>query len=132
PPRRRLGRPAHPDRDALRRRHGPPLGDAAGDRQRALRRRPRRRRDGGRVLAGRLHGLSDCERPGPPARERKAGELVMGFVKRHKVLSFFAVYIGGVVAIVAATGWHRVSNSAFQPQNEFKLDKWIDLGPFSI
>src|SRR5205823_11388926 len=27
---------------------------------------------------------------------------------------------------------HRTSNTAFQPQNEFKLDKWIDLGPFSI
>ncbi len=51
---------------------------------------------------------------------------------KQKLLAFLGVYIGGVVVIVAATGWHRTSNDAFQPQNEFKLDNWIELGAFSI
>jgi F-type H+-transporting ATPase subunit a len=50
---------------------------------------------------------------------------------KRKVLLGFAIYIAGMVAIVAATGWHRVS-STFQPQNEFKLDSWVNLGVFSI
>jgi F-type H+-transporting ATPase subunit a len=51
---------------------------------------------------------------------------------KQKVLLFFGVYIAITIAIVAATGWNRTSNDAFQPQNEFKLDAWIDLGTFSI
>jgi F-type H+-transporting ATPase subunit a len=51
---------------------------------------------------------------------------------KQKVLLFFGVYIAVTIVIVIATGWHRTSNDAFQPQNEFKLDNWIDLGPFSI
>ncbi|MDX6641529.1 MAG: F-type H+-transporting ATPase subunit a, partial [Solirubrobacteraceae bacterium] len=51
---------------------------------------------------------------------------------KQKVLLGFAIYILVTIVIVLATGWHRTSNSAFQPQNEFKLDNWIDLGPFSI
>jgi F-type H+-transporting ATPase subunit a len=51
---------------------------------------------------------------------------------RQKLLAFAAVYIGGVIAIVAATGWHRTSNDAFQPQNEFKLDTWFSVGPLDV
>jgi F-type H+-transporting ATPase subunit a len=52
--------------------------------------------------------------------------------RKQKILLFFGIYIAITIAIVAATGWHRTSNDEFQPQNEFKLDNWIDLGPFSI
>jgi F-type H+-transporting ATPase subunit a len=52
--------------------------------------------------------------------------------RKQKFLLFFGVYIAVTIVIVIATGWHRTSNDAFQPQNEFKLDNWIDLGPFSI
>ena len=51
---------------------------------------------------------------------------------KTKVFLGFGVYVLITIIIVLATGWHRTSNDAFQPQNEFKLDKWIDLGPFSI
>jgi F-type H+-transporting ATPase subunit a len=51
---------------------------------------------------------------------------------RQKLLAGLGVYIGGVIVIVAATGWHRTSNEAFQPQNEFKLDTWFSIGPLNF
>jgi F-type H+-transporting ATPase subunit a len=51
---------------------------------------------------------------------------------KQKFLLFFGLYIAVTVIIVAATGWHRTTNDEFQPQNEFKLDDWVDLGVFSI
>jgi F-type H+-transporting ATPase subunit a len=52
--------------------------------------------------------------------------------RKQKVLAFFGVYILGVIAIVAATGWHRTANNAYHPQNEFKLDTWFSIGPFDF
>jgi len=52
--------------------------------------------------------------------------------RKQKIWLFFGIYIGVTILIAAITGWHRTSNDDFQPQNEFKLDNWIDLGPFSI
>ena len=35
--------------------------------------------------------------------------------------------------VVAVFGWSRLDNNEFQPQNEFKLDTWVNLpGPFDI
>jgi F-type H+-transporting ATPase subunit a len=35
--------------------------------------------------------------------------------------------------VVAVFGWSRVDNEEFQPQDEFKLDTWVNLpGPFDI
>jgi F-type H+-transporting ATPase subunit a len=51
---------------------------------------------------------------------------------KQKVLAGFGVYILGVIVIVAATGWHRTANTAFHPQNEFKLDTWFSVGPFAF
>ncbi len=42
------------------------------------------------------------------------------------------IWIGGVVLLVVIYGFHGERNQAFEPQNEFKLDNWIDLGIFSI
>ena len=41
------------------------------------------------------------------------------------------VYLGGLILLIAVFGFkgHRTT---FQPQNEFKLDNWVDLGIFSI
>jgi F-type H+-transporting ATPase subunit a len=48
---------------------------------------------------------------------------------KRKVLLGILFYLGITVLIVALTGWHRTSNSSFQPQNEFKLDTWFSIGP---
>jgi F-type H+-transporting ATPase subunit a len=38
-----------------------------------------------------------------------------------------------LLLVVAIFGWARVDNEEFQPQNEFKLDTWVNLpGPFDI
>jgi F-type H+-transporting ATPase subunit a len=48
---------------------------------------------------------------------------------RNKILlAAFGIYFLGMVAIVAVFGFTRRDNEEFQPQNEFKLDTWID-GP---
>jgi F-type H+-transporting ATPase subunit a len=45
----------------------------------------------------------------------------------------FALYLLGLIAIVAIFGFTRQDNEEFQPQNEFKLDTWVNLpGPFDI
>jgi F-type H+-transporting ATPase subunit a len=50
---------------------------------------------------------------------------------KRKLLLAGAIYVGGLIVIIAATGWHT-AKSGFQPQNEFKLDNWVNLGIFSI
>jgi F-type H+-transporting ATPase subunit a len=52
---------------------------------------------------------------------------------RKILLWSFALYLIGLVAIIAIFGFKRQDNNEFQPQNEFKLDTWINLpGPFDI
>jgi F-type H+-transporting ATPase subunit a len=43
-----------------------------------------------------------------------------------------AVWLGGVVVLAVIYGIHGTRNTTFEPQNEFKLDPWINLGIFSI
>jgi F-type H+-transporting ATPase subunit a len=51
---------------------------------------------------------------------------------RRKVWLSIGVYIGGMIIFVAAFGG-GTKNEEYQPQNEFKLEPWIDLpGPFDI
>jgi F-type H+-transporting ATPase subunit a len=51
---------------------------------------------------------------------------------KQKVFLGVGAWLGGTILIAVITGWNRTSNEHFQPQNEFKLDNWIDLGAFSI
>jgi F-type H+-transporting ATPase subunit a len=53
---------------------------------------------------------------------------------RRKILfGVLAFYVLSLVAIVAIFGFTRRDNEEFQPQNEFRLDSWVDLpGPFDI
>jgi F-type H+-transporting ATPase subunit a len=54
-----------------------------------------------------------------------------GLTTKQKLLLLAVIYVGGLIGIVAATGW-KTRRSNFQPQNEFKLDSWVNLGIFSI
>ena len=52
---------------------------------------------------------------------------------RKILLGVLGVYLFSIVAIVVIFGFKRNDNDEFQPQNEFKLDTWIDLpGPLDI
>jgi F-type H+-transporting ATPase subunit a len=52
---------------------------------------------------------------------------------RRKVLFGIAgVYLGSLLLAVLIFGFTRTDNDEFQPQNEFKLDTWVELGPFDI
>jgi len=53
--------------------------------------------------------------------------------KRKILLGAAAAYVGILALIVIIFGFKRVDNDEFKPQNEFKLDSWIDLpGPMDF
>lgn len=53
--------------------------------------------------------------------------------QRRKILfGAFGIYIGLIALVVLIFGWSRRDNEEFQPQNEFELDPWIELGPFDF
>ena len=53
--------------------------------------------------------------------------------KRRKIiLAVAAVYVLGIIALIAANGVKGSKNTSFQIQNEFKLTDWVSLGIFSI
>jgi F-type H+-transporting ATPase subunit a len=67
---------------------------------------------------------------GPPSSG--AQKRTPRFSTKQKLLALLAVYILGMVVIVVATGVSGTRNTAFEPQNEFKLENWVDLGVLSI
>ncbi|HYM56735.1 MAG TPA: F0F1 ATP synthase subunit A [Solirubrobacteraceae bacterium] len=53
--------------------------------------------------------------------------------RRKLLLALLGAYILAIAGIVAIFGFTRRDNTEFQPQNEFKLDTWVDLpGPLDI
>ena len=54
-----------------------------------------------------------------------------GSIKR-KLLLVLGVYLAGLIALIAIYGFKGTRNEAFKPQNEFKLENWVNLGIFSI
>jgi F-type H+-transporting ATPase subunit a len=52
---------------------------------------------------------------------------------RTKVLLGIAgFYVLSLILVVVIFGFTRRDNEEFQPQNEFKLDTWVNLGPLDI
>jgi F-type H+-transporting ATPase subunit a len=76
--------------------------------------------------AGSIQAAGALPEPGVP--EGKKG----GTSLRTKVLIGLGVWLGGTIALVAIAGFSGTRNTAFEPQNEFKLDSWVSLGVFSI
>jgi len=76
-------------------------------------------------------GRSPAAAPPPastPANGRPDGR---SSVKRRLLIAL-GVYLGGLVALVAIYGFKGTRNEIYKPQNEFKLESWINLGAFSI
>ena len=59
------------------------------------------------------------------------GEQRPGRLKRLLLIAF-GVYIFGLIALIVIYGFKGTRNESFKPQNEFKLESWVDLGVFSI
>jgi F-type H+-transporting ATPase subunit a len=51
---------------------------------------------------------------------------------KRTLLILAAIYVLGLVALIAIFGFHGTRNKVFEPQNEFKLENWVNLGVFSI
>jgi F-type H+-transporting ATPase subunit a len=54
-----------------------------------------------------------------------------GSVKRA-LLILLGIYLGGLIALIAIYGFKGTRNNVYKPQDEFKLDNWVNLGIFSI
>jgi F-type H+-transporting ATPase subunit a len=52
--------------------------------------------------------------------------------RRKVLLGIGAAYIGSLIVAVLVFGVARNDNDEFAPQNEFRLDTWVELGPFDI
>jgi len=64
--------------------------------------------------------------PGSAKGERK------GMSTKRKLAIIGGIYVAGLIALLVVYGVHGTRNTAFEPQNEFKLDTWVNLGVFSI
>jgi F-type H+-transporting ATPase subunit a len=81
-----------------------------------------------------------AQRPGtaqeqPARQEQGSGAEPGGPPKssiRRTLRILLGVYVAGLVVLVAAYGFSGVRNTTYEPQNEFKLDPWVNLGIFSI
>jgi F-type H+-transporting ATPase subunit a len=52
---------------------------------------------------------------------------------RTKLLIALLTWLLTLILVVGIFGWARLDNEEFQPQNEFKLDTWVNLpGPLDI
>ena len=47
---------------------------------------------------------------------------------KTKLLLLGGVWLGGVLVLIAIYGFKGTRNEAYLPQNEFKLDTWVNLG----
>jgi F-type H+-transporting ATPase subunit a len=54
-----------------------------------------------------------------------------GAVKRT-LLILFGIYLAGLIALIAIYGFKGQRNNIYKPQDEFKLENWVNLGIFSI
>jgi F-type H+-transporting ATPase subunit a len=48
------------------------------------------------------------------------------------LLGLVGIWLGGVIALIVIYGFKGTRNPSFEPQNEFKLENWVNLGIFSI
>ncbi|HEX3391848.1 MAG TPA: F0F1 ATP synthase subunit A [Solirubrobacteraceae bacterium] len=76
--------------------------------------------------AGTVQAAGALPEPSLPGGGKAAMSL------RTKVLIGLGVWLGGTIALIAIAGFSGTRNTAFEPQNEFKLDTWVQLGVFSI
>jgi F-type H+-transporting ATPase subunit a len=54
-----------------------------------------------------------------------------GGIKRT-LLILFGIYLAGLIALIAIYGFKGQRNNVYKPQDEFKLENWVNLGIFSI
>jgi F-type H+-transporting ATPase subunit a len=59
------------------------------------------------------------------------GQPVPASKTKRTLLILLAIWLGGMIVLFAVFG-SGGRNSTYQPQNEFKLDTWVNLGIFSI
>jgi F-type H+-transporting ATPase subunit a len=81
--------------------------------------------------ASALPAARTAARAEPPEPNGTDGPAPKSGIKR-KLLIALGVYLAGLVALIAIYGFKGTRNEAFKPQNEFKLENWVNLGVFSI
>lgn len=64
--------------------------------------------------------------PQEPGKPESTGAV------KTTLLILGGVWIGGIVLLGLIYGFSGTRNNSFEPQNEFKLSQWVNLGVFSI
>jgi F-type H+-transporting ATPase subunit a len=78
------------------------------------------------------HAASAPAAVGGPAGAPGAGDDHKGMSTKRKLLIIGGIYVAGLIALLVIYGVSGTRNTTFEPQNEFKLDTWVNLGVFSI
>jgi F-type H+-transporting ATPase subunit a len=52
--------------------------------------------------------------------------------RKKVLLGILGFWVVALITVIGIFGWARLDNTEFAPQNEFKLDTWVELGPFDI
>ena len=52
--------------------------------------------------------------------------------RKKVLLGILGFWFVALITVIGIFGWARLDNTEFAPQNEFKLDTWVELGPFDI
>jgi F-type H+-transporting ATPase subunit a len=66
-----------------------------------------------------------------PQTRAPSGEPAPASKTKRTLLILLAIWLGGMIVLFVVFG-SGGRNSAYQPQNEFKLDNWVSLGIFSF
>ncbi len=74
-----------------------------------------------------MNAVASAGRPALQGGSDKEPSDAPRWSTKQKLLGLLGVYIAGLVVLVIATGAHGTRNSAFEPQNEFKLESWISI-----
>ena len=64
--------------------------------------------------------------PEDPGKPESTGAV------KTTLLILGGVWIGGIVLLGLIYGFSGTRNNSFEPQNEFKLSQWVNLGVFSV
>jgi F-type H+-transporting ATPase subunit a len=74
-----------------------------------------------------MNAVASASRPALQGGSDKEPSHTPRWSTKQKLLGLLGIYIAGLVVLVIATGAHGTRNSAFEPQNEFKLESWISI-----
>ena len=73
-----------------------------------------------------MSAVASSPPPAAPEKPKSTGAA------KTTLLILGGVWIGGIVVLGLIYGFSGTRNNSFEPQNEFKLSQWVNIGLFSV